>query len=67
MSQLVQATAPSKTNGLPTVGTDRSEFETLINFFLSANANAEQDWQSSAQEETLSLRQPESQALQRKI
>ncbi|MBW4514863.1 MAG: tetratricopeptide repeat protein [Timaviella obliquedivisa GSE-PSE-MK23-08B] len=67
MNQLVQATAPSKANGLPTVGTDRSEFETLINFFLSANANAEQDWHSSTQEETLSLGQQESRAFQRKI
>lgn len=67
MNQLVQATAPSQANGLPTVGTDRSEFETLINFFLSANASAEQDWQLSSDEGTLSLEQQESPAFQRKI
>jgi len=67
MNQLMQATAPSQANGLPTVGTDRSEFETLISFFLSANASAEQDWQLSSEKETLSSGQQESQAFQRKI
>jgi tetratricopeptide (TPR) repeat protein len=66
MNQLVQATAPSKANGLPTVGTNRSEFETLINFFLSANASAEQDWQPSPQEEASSLEQQESEAFRHK-
>lgn len=66
MNQLMQATAPSKANGLPTVGTDRSEFETLINFFLSANASADQDWQSSPDEGTSNPEQQESQAFQRK-
>ena len=67
MNQLVQATAPSQANGLPTVGTDRSEFETLINFFLSASATSEQDWQPSSEEEALSSEQQESQAFRRKI
>ncbi len=66
MNQLVQATAPSKANGLPIVGKDRSEFEALLNFFLSADASAEQDWQPSPDEGTLSLEQQESQAFQRK-
>jgi tetratricopeptide (TPR) repeat protein len=66
MNQLVQATAPSKSNGLPAVGTERSEFETLINFFLSANASADQDWQPSPHEVSLSLEQLESEAFQHK-
>jgi len=65
LMSLVQATAPSPANGLPIVGTDRSEFETLINFFLSANASAEQDWQLNAPE-ALSLEQQESEAFRRK-
>jgi tetratricopeptide (TPR) repeat protein len=66
MNQLVQATAPSQASGLPTVGSDRSEFETLINFFLSASASADQDWQPNSHDAELSLEQVESEAYQRK-
>jgi tetratricopeptide (TPR) repeat protein len=45
MHQWVQPAAPKAKDA-----SERSEFETLINFFLSASATAEQDWQSGINE-----------------
>jgi tetratricopeptide (TPR) repeat protein len=59
MNQWVQPAA--KPNGT----SERSEFETLINFFLSASATAEQDWQSGINE-TLRREPAESEVQHRK-